>query len=602
MLSRQTFLSLLPLLGTPVLADFLGPRYPPPSDITSKDSFVAAGWENFTSAVEELLKVSATEDPVLASLRSVTFSVGVFGEKASSELQFHYSSPETKKAKYGTKKVDGDSIYGIASITKLFTVYAGLLNLDETDWERPLTYFFPQLADTAKKAKDDPARYIQWDKITPLALASQIGGVPRDGWPLSPSDQLLNLIENPEALANLGLPPLDIEKDPLLSSIPCNNFTVPDPAAFGECAEDPDNYLESQEERPPTFLPWTAPAYSNTGFMILGAILQNITGKSIDDLFTDSLFDPLDLSRTSTEVPPEDERDNVVIPGGNESVMALSFLASPTKSSGSLMSTTNDLGKLGVSILNRTLLADDVTRKWMKPRSHTSRLDYSIGTPWEIPRYVHPVLGTVTDLYTKSGDAALHSGFMAIIPEFGIGFSVLVASSDPSIRLTAAASLSDLVVELLMPALWEQVALEAENNFAGTYVSAKQGLNSSITITRNKTEGAPPGLTISSFISNGSDYLGGLAESSRFVPNRLVPTVIDEKSGKIAMRALSNADAPKAKTGIVSAIVPADWMNAGGGSYGAMDTGLYLFDVDEDGKAVAVSPLAFRTKLEKEGY
>jgi hypothetical protein len=243
----------------------------------------------------------------------------------------------------------------------------------------------------------------------------------------------------------------------------------------------------------------------------------------------------------------------------------------------------------------------------MKPHTHTARLDYSVGGPWEIPRYVHPETGLVIDLYTKSGDAGLFSSFLVLVPEFEIGFSVLAASSDRALRALVAGKIGDAVVNAIMPALLEQAASEAEKNYGGTYVSTTEGLNSSITITRNKTEGAPPGLTISRFISNGTDYLLAEAEASGApndpdaMPNRLVSTVVDEKSGRVAMRALTAMDAPKLAKGTISGILSADWTTVGGATYGALDMGLYIFDADEDGKATSVSPLAFRATLKRKG-
>ncbi|UPK96763.1 hypothetical protein LCI18_007698 [Fusarium solani-melongenae] len=591
MFPRQSLLALLSLSGSPVLADFLGPRYPPPTDLTSKDSYIVAGWENLTETLQGYLKIGPEEDPVLSTLKNTTFSVGLFSTRdhgAASKFQFHHNSPITKGAKYGTKEVDGDTIYGIASITKLFTVYSALMNLDPVDWERPLTYFFPHLADTAKEARDNPAEHIQWDKITPLALANQISGVPRDGWPLFTTGEKLVA----GTAAALGLPPLNMQKDPQLSTMPCSNFSDPN---------------ISQENRPPTFLPWANPAYANTGFIILGAVLQNLTGKSLDEQFSGDIFDPLGMSRTYTEAPPKDKWDNAVIPVNNDTELEFMYLLAPdpAKSSGTLLSTLNDLTKFGSSILNYTLLPGDVTRKWMKPHTHTARLDYSVGGPWEIPRYVHPETGLVIDLYTKSGDAGLFSSFLVLVPEFEIGFSVLAASTDTALRALIAGKIGDAVVNALMPALLEQAASEAEKNYGGTYVSTAEGLNSSITIARNKTEGAPPGLTISRFISNGTDYLlaeskaGGAPNDPDTTPNRLVPTVVDEKSGRVAMRALTAMDAPKLSKGTISGVLSSDWATVGGATYGALDMGLYIFDVDDDGKATEVSPLAFRTTLKR---
>ena len=88
---------------------------------------------------------------------NITFSLGLFSihDQDAAELQYHYASPEVVKAPSGTHKVDGDSIYRIASVSKLFTVYAGMIELSSEDWNRPITEFIPELAITTDKSDDD---------------------------------------------------------------------------------------------------------------------------------------------------------------------------------------------------------------------------------------------------------------------------------------------------------------------------------------------------------------------------------------------------------------------------------------------------------------
>lgn len=60
----------------------------------------------------------------------VTWSTGLFSihDPEAKQLQYHYTSPQVKKGN-GPKDVDGDTIYRMASIIKLFTVLVGLLEL-----------------------------------------------------------------------------------------------------------------------------------------------------------------------------------------------------------------------------------------------------------------------------------------------------------------------------------------------------------------------------------------------------------------------------------------------------------------------------------------
>ncbi|KAF7513615.1 hypothetical protein GJ744_008909 [Endocarpon pusillum] len=585
----RRFLTLLPICLTSVRADYLGPRYPPPADLTSDESLVAASWENLTLTLQAYLsgndESTAPSNDALSAIQNVTFSLGMFSihdPTATEILQFHHTSAEVANASNGSNQVDGDTIYRIASVSKLFTVYAGLLMLDSTDWDRPLTDIFPQLVETSSN-NNTLVGHVQWDLVTPRALAAQIAGVPRDL--LSLGELLFQPDLNPTAL---GLPLLD-SNDPISSSLPCVGSE--DPA----CAEDPERYIMGVQERPPTFLPWTSPAYTNNGFALLGQVLANITGKTIDEVYRESIFDPLDMTNSNSSPPIQSEWSRAVIPG-NLSYFA--FDSDMTKSSGGLLSTTQDLAKLGVGILNHTLLPPDETRKWMKPLSHTARLQSSVGAPWEIARYTYADSGVVTDLYTKSGDSGHYSSWFVLLPDFDAGFSILAASTSAE-RLATVGAIGDLVTATILPALMAQAAAEAKRNFEGSYASTVEGLNSSLTLSLNQSQGAPPGLAISSFISNGTDVLLTLPEMGRNLPNRLLPSIADVATGQVAFRAVRGADAPSAQVGPISQFLTADWISVDVLTYGGLSTELFVFDVDSSGKAMAVNPAAFRVKLER---
>lgn len=576
-----------------VLADLLGPSYPAPVDLSSNKSLVAAGWRNATGTLQTYLdgNVNSSVWNILTEISNVTFSLGMFSlmDPAATEMQFHYTSPEIANAPNGTHKVDGDSIYRIASVTKVFTVLAALLELKPSDWDRPLTDILPTLAKYAQNTpgEDDPVYAVEWDKVTPSALAAQIAGVPRDPYPVGAivalSDQM-----------SLGLPPLN-ESDPLavppcslLSNYSDNNSS---------CNEIPS--IESVQNRPPSLLPWTGPGYSDAGFMLLGIALANITGKSLNEIYRESIFDPLGMTSSNSSTPPESEWYRSVIPGDPASSFA--FDVGVLVSTGGLLSTTNDLAKFGVGILNSTILPDDQTRKWMKPISHTSRFQYSVGSPWEIMRYTHPS-GTITDIYTKIGNSGDYSSYIVLLPDYNAGFSIL-SSSTLVDRFTIVSEIADVVTDSILPALAAQAATDAERKFAGVYTSQVQGLNSSVTLCVNQTQGADPGLTVLSWISNGTDVLAQLPPLLGPGPYRLQPSISDGKTGKVAFRLLTSLDAPSAKgsRGLFSSLsfLAADWIDLDSTTYGGISLSLFVFDVGSDGNAVGVSPAAFRINLKR---
>ncbi|KAF2816589.1 beta-lactamase/transpeptidase-like protein [Mytilinidion resinicola] len=593
--SLQLLLTLL-ISVTSVVADFSGPSYPPPTDLTSNHSLVAAGWHNVTSTLETYLKNQTFSSTTAAALKNVTFSVGLFSlhDPAAVKLQFHHTSPEVANAANGTHKVDGDSIYRLASVSKLFTVFAGLLELKDADWNRPFTDIVPDFADFARKHPDnDPVHIVQWDKVTPSALAAQIAGVPRD--PESGSDILASYL----AAQALG----EVSLDPTAQGFPPVNKS--DPFEFTPCSTvntsicTADLFVESVDSRPPTFQPWTSPAYSDIGFALLGLAISNITGKSIDQVYRGSIFDPLGLSSSNSSNPPESEWHRAVIPAG-----PLDNFIYPEDvfvSSGGLSSTTNDLARFGVGILNSTLLPPDQTRKWMKPVAFTGRLDYAVGRLWEIMRYVHPS-GHITDIYPKSGNSGLYSTWMVLLPDYNAGFDVLVAGTSTS-RYQATQLIADVVTNTILPALQAQAGVEAGRKFAGTYTSTTPGINSSLTVIYNQTAIAAPGLVVSSWISNGTDMLSGLRTAVGATPGRLLPTVANLETGQQAFRLVGSVDAPSARLPGQLFSGPgylgADWIGVDDLTYGGLAVGLLVFDIGSDGTATAASPAAFRTTLRR---
>ncbi|KFY61811.1 hypothetical protein V496_04869 [Pseudogymnoascus sp. VKM F-4515 (FW-2607)] len=594
MRSQLYSLLLIPICSRSVLADLLVPSYEAPVDVASNKSIVSAVWRNATATLQTYL-TDGNEGAVsgaAAARKNITFSVGLFSveDPAASNLQFHYTSPEIANAPNGTNKVDGDTIYRMASVTKAFTVLAGLLELNSTHWDRPITDFVPTLASYTQKAsgEDDPTHITEWDKVTLSALAAQIAGVPRDPF-------LVGEIIDPAKIAELGLPPLDPE-DPL-SLPPCalpENYNSTNSA----CNEIPT--IEGIQNRPPTLLPWTSPAYANTGFLLLGVAIANITGKPLPDVYRESIFEPLGMKSSNATTPPKSEWHRSVIPD----LTAFDINAGILTSSGGLLSTTNDLAKFGVGILNSTLLPDDETRKWLKPVSHTAHFEYSVGRPWEILRYTHKS-GAITDIYTKLGDSGAYSGFIVLVPDYNAGFSILAGSTSVE-RFSVVTQVAEVITNSIVPALAAQAAKEAEKKFAGVYNSTVAGLESSLTLSVNQTAGAAFGLVISSWISNGTDVLAQLPARFGPGPYRLQPSISDSESGTEAFRLIAGLDAPippstGARKKLFTSIsyLAADWIVLDSPTYGGIGLSLFVFKIGSDGNVEEVRPEAFRVSLKR---
>ncbi|CAK7209396.1 hypothetical protein SBRCBS47491_000427 [Sporothrix bragantina] len=604
------------------LADFATGSWPAPADLSSNSSLIHKAFVNITETLQEYIldesfgNVNSSAPELISGISNLTFSLGAFSfhdAAASKVLQYHYTAAEIATAGNGTTSVDADSIYRVASVTKVLTVLSGLINLSPTDWDRPLDDIFPILSSYQEAHPGGPFA-VNWTAVTPRNLAAQISGVPRDGFPSLNELELLDALGQVDTTA-MGLPPYNAS-DPLQNP-PCLSYLIGNSSsstgsaggAAGNvqmCPADP--YFESDANRPPSFNPWTSPGYANNGFSLLGLALANLTNTSFPDLVQKSVFGPLNMTSSNILTPPKSEWNRSVIAASSSPTTYFDIDAGVFAASGAASMTQNDMARLGEGILKSALLPMAETRRWLKPVSFTGRLQYAVGAPWEIHRYTLPN-NKVVDLYTKSGDSGAYSAFLVLLPDYDLGFSLLSASSTLKLRFEVLAAIADVVAYTLVPAVDAQAAAEAMANFAGTYVSG----NSSLTLIVNQTSTAPttlgglpgPGLVISNWTSNGMDVL-----TSQFTtytgprPYRLVPSV-PLPASRPSFRLLTKVDEPSAQLPISDKLfsgpgfLSSDWVAVDALTYGGIGTTLFQFDVGSDGKATAVSPVAFRETLLK---
>ncbi|KAJ5101016.1 hypothetical protein N7456_007068 [Penicillium angulare] len=344
------------------------------------------------------------------------------------------------------------------------------IELTQEDWNRPLSKAIPYFVqDHARKLGGlDSAREIQWDKVTLWSLATQLSGIPTVALPIGDLYQ-------PQATAEWGAPEVNV-------------------SALSTCevrylADHNDQYCSAKdtialvENFPPNFLPWSTPVYSDLNFMLLGVAISNMTGKSMSTIYRTSVFDHLHMQSTIDSHPTDSAgiARSIIVGAPEENFLAEPVITTP---SGGILSTISDLQKLGMGILNSTLLPSEITRKWMMPVSHTSSLSYSIGAPWEIHRFVHPGSGKVTDMYTKLGDSGFYGGALVVIPEYGAGFAFLNAGTDRN-RAMKAFKVLDFITSNILPALERQAVTEAKKNFVGSYEYSGENLNVTIDVAIN---------------------------------------------------------------------------------------------------------------------
>lgn len=196
----------------------------------------------------------------------------------------------------------------------------------------------------------------------------------------------------------------------------------------------------------------------------------------------------------------------------------------------------NDLSKYLRSILKSTLLPKAVVNDWMKPHSWTSSGSQSAyGMPWEILRTSELTPdGRPIDIITKGGSLGGYYSSIVLIPEFGLGLTILVAGAQ-----AAQFDLRERVISLLVPEIDKLVRAKAQithAGFYGTWNDRSGPLNKSWSVVL-EVDDVGPGLHVTSWISNSTDFLPtygmlkGMPEDQSKWEARLLPTNVDWDDG-----------------------------------------------------------------------
>jgi CubicO group peptidase (beta-lactamase class C family) len=158
---------LAPLLGVAAAAGPcppLGPVFPAPKSLANDDVFQNS-LARLKSSIEETLS-TGTGLPGSVSPND-TYSIQIFSTKDEKPLlDYHRRGGGV----VGNRTIDGDSVYRIASITKIFTVYLLLLQAGEGIFADPVTKYLPELEASA-----------HWKGVSVGTVASYLSGVAAEG-------------------------------------------------------------------------------------------------------------------------------------------------------------------------------------------------------------------------------------------------------------------------------------------------------------------------------------------------------------------------------------------------------------------------------------
>ncbi|KAK3693322.1 beta-lactamase/transpeptidase-like protein [Podospora appendiculata] len=514
---------------------------------------------------------------VLAS--NVSYSVEIFSTAADapSVFSWHHTAP-TLNATVGVKKADGDAVYRLGSLTKIFTVYTWLAQDGDSKWSDPITKYVPELAAAADKAASDPLSNVAWGDVTIGALTSQLSGAVRDYGLMG---EITQEYDQNTAVA-VGFPPLS-SSDP----------TFPKCGAYPLCNRTA--FFAGLLQTHPSYAPFVTPAYTNTGFQILAYALESIKGKPFKTLLQESVLTPLKLQHTYYNNAPARAG---LIPGGSTTAAEWDYQLGDESPAGNMYSSASDISALGRSILSSSLLSPTLTNRWLKPAALTSETVAGVGYPWGIRRIPRPLSNgkRTVDAYVKAGRIGYYSSLLSLLPDYGVGITIVMAGS--ALPGNSNFNIADAVGEILLPALEAAAREQADAIYAGTYVDKAH--NSSLKIT---TQTDRPGLGIENWVSNGTDMQGwSVVLQSGYAPVqpsiRLYPTGLETNGGKRkGYKAVFEDLSLPSRAGSMFSTDCGSWVSFTAVMYGGQALDQFVFVLDGSGKVVGLENAALRSVL-----
>ncbi|USP82873.1 hypothetical protein yc1106_10147 [Curvularia clavata] len=527
----------IPLLPLPDLS--IAPRFDPEPLKAALDRLNSEAILFNTSSTSYSVTITTTEDTV---------------------FDYHWTAPNVNTT-VGVSEVNGDTIYRIFSVTKLFTVLSALLQ-EGLDMDDLVSKYVPQLEGSKN-----------FENTTLRMLASHLSGAPRDGYAFDTS-----LRGPPDLLqGKFGLP--------VNTTVP-EGFPTCNSIEFGLCATRAE-FLEGALISNYLWPVGRTPAYSNYAFVILGYAIESFTGKSLRDVIADSIAGPLGLS-SATGLDSQDA-SLMVIPGevdhlGTQDIGEMNGTAG-------MFSTPNDLARFVRGLLNNELLSSTDMAKWLKPASFTSSSKgEAVGMPWTVLRPTSLGLDSgerPVDIYTIPGGSGYYNAYAAIIPEYQLGYTVNVAGvgDDPALR-----ALLDHLVRYSVPHFDTVGREQVRKNYAGRYGNDESAIELVV------DDG--PGLKVQSWTTGGKavsdawvEFFGSAALDAVDADVRIYPIGADNR-WRVAFQGISDMNS----TGIFEDACYT-WFGYGAWLHGGLLVDEIVITLDEDGAATEVSVPGLRQNL-----
>jgi hypothetical protein len=256
-----------------------------------------------------------------------------------------------------------------------------------------------------------------------------------------------------------------------------------------------------------------------------------------------------------------------------------------------MFTTPKEFARFARGLLNNELLSSDEMAKWLKPASFTSSSKgQAVGMPWTVMRPTCLGLDSgdrPVDIYTMPGGQGYYNGYLAIIPEYQLGYTVNVAGvgDDPALR-----ALLDHLVRYSVPHFDTVGREQARETYAGRYGSGDSQIELVV------DDG--PGLKVENWTTGGKnvsdawvEFFGSDALNAIDADVRIYP-IGAENRWRVAFRAISNMES----TGIFEDACYT-WFSFGAWLNAGLVVDEMVISLGEDGAAMEVNVPGLRQNM-----
>ena len=228
-----------------------------------------------------------------------------------------------------------------------------------------------------------------------------------------------------------------------------------DPQWQQQAFADPEKHWTPEElvgfvkDAPADFAPGQGWAYSNTNYVLLGMVIEQVTGQPITDVFAQRIFEPLGMTDTSfptdTNALPDPHLDGVTGQGqpDGQTADATNFSPSIAYTAGEVISTLEDLQKWGDALFTGEGILNSDTQQLRResvirdiPPAYSDTVGYGLGIGVHGDWWGHDgaIPGYTTSLsYSDALDTTI-----IVITNSDVPFDIAGATATPAPAVLAA--------------------------------------------------------------------------------------------------------------------------------------------------------------------